>query len=75
MEAIKLAGAFAVPLVAVAALFYGIMDSSLQPVRDDVKTLRDVVYELRDDVQALEVTTARLDERLEERLPRAAQSL
>ena len=59
--AIKLAGAFAVPLVAVDALFSGITSSSLQPVRDDVRAMRE-------DIHALGVRMARLEVRLPPRV-------
>lgn len=56
-DAVKLAGAFAVPLVAVAALFYGIMSASLVPLEQEVRALRG-------DVHVLDVRLARLEERI-----------
>ena len=56
-DAVKLSGAFAVPLVAVAALFYGIMDKSLGPLKDNVRALREDVHEL-------DVKMARVEEQI-----------
>ena len=58
MEVAQLAGAVAVPLVAVAGLFYGMMSARLKPFEEDIKALRV-------DVHALDVRLARLEERLE----------
>ncbi|MCY4219817.1 MAG: hypothetical protein OXE41_06780 [Gammaproteobacteria bacterium] len=57
IEAVKLAGAFAVPLVAVAALFYGMMNVSIKHLRDELKSLADTVH-------SLDVRLARLEERI-----------
>ena len=57
VEVAKLAGAFAVPLVAVAALFYGMMSARLRPFEEDMKALRTEVH-------TLDVRLARLEERL-----------
>jgi len=57
LDTAKLSGAIAVPLVAVAALFYGIMSASLAPIEQEVRALRG-------DVHALDVRLARLEERI-----------
>ncbi len=56
-EIAQLAGAFAVPLVAVAALFYGMMRASLGKLESDVGAIRENVH-------ALDVRLARLEERI-----------
>ena len=64
-DAAKLAAAFAVPMAAVAGMFYMMMNASLSPIAGDLR-------ELRGDVHALDVRMARLEERmtaLAERLP------
>jgi len=57
LEAVKLSGAFAVPLVAVAALFYGIMSANLGNLNTEVRSLSQAVH-------ALDVRLARLEERI-----------
>ncbi|MCY4237444.1 MAG: hypothetical protein OXC93_03690 [Rhodospirillaceae bacterium] len=57
IEAANLAGAFAVPLVAVAALFYGMMRVSLGSLQEQVKALVENVH-------AIDVRLARLEERI-----------
>ena len=57
IDSIKIAGAFAVPLVAVAALFWGMMQFSLNSLRDDVKAVAEKVH-------AIDIRLARLEERI-----------
>ena len=57
VEAFKLAGAFAVPLVAVATLFYGMMRVSLGKIENELSAIKDNVH-------ALDVRMARLEERI-----------
>ena len=42
----KLAGAVAVPVVAVAALFYQMMAHAMKPFRDDIAELRKEVHQI-----------------------------
>jgi len=64
LEVVKPAAAFAVPLVAVPALFYGMMRASLGKLEQDVSALRLSVGALRESVHALDVRLARLEERI-----------
>jgi len=64
IEAVKLSGAFAVPLVAVAGLFYGIMRASLGNLHTEVGNLHTEVRSLGEAVHALDVRLARLEERI-----------
>jgi len=57
LDAVRLSGAFAVPLVAVAALFYGMMSASLGNLNTEVRSLSQAVH-------ALDVRLARLEERI-----------
>ena len=70
----KMAGAFAIPLVAVAALFYQMMLHSLKPLRDDLNALRgdlnavrQDVHSLRQDVHSIDVRLARVEEAVKTR--------
>ena len=63
----KLAGAFTIPLVAVAALFYQIMLHSLRPLRDDLNAVRQDVHSLRQDVHSIDVRLARVEEAVKTR--------
>ena len=63
----KLAGAFSIPLVAVAALFYQIMLHSLRPLRDDLNAVRQDVHSLRQDVHSIDVRLARVEEAVKTR--------
>lgn len=58
----KVATAVAVPLCAVAALFYGMMVHSLKPIREDLK-------EIRTDVHSIDVRLARLEQSIEHTRP------
>ena len=68
MDILKLSGAFAVPLAAVAGLFYGIMSaaltSELGKIENNINKIQDNVEALRSDVHALDVRLARLEERI-----------
>ena len=66
-EIAKMAGAFAVPLVAVAALFYQITLHSLRPLRDDLNALRDDLNAVRKDVHSIDVRLARVEEAVKNR--------
>ncbi len=55
LELAKLAGAVAVPVVAVAALFYQMMTYAMRPFRDDIA-------ELRKEVHQIDVRLARVEE-------------
>jgi len=57
LDAVRLSGAFAVPLVAVAGLFYGMMRASLGNLNTEVRSLGQAVH-------ALDVRLARLEERI-----------
>ena len=63
----KLAGAFTIPLVAVAVLFYQIMLHSLRPLRDDLNAVRQDVHSLRQDVHSIDVRLARVEEAVKTR--------
>lgn len=63
-DAVKLAGAFAVPLVAVAALFWGIMRASLGDIENEMASLRNEVKVVAQNVHAIDVRLARLEERI-----------
>lgn len=55
IELAKLAGAVAVPVVAVAGLFYQMMTHALKPFRNDIA-------ELRKEVHQIDVRLARVEE-------------
>ncbi len=57
VEAFKLVGAFAVLLVSVAALFHGMMRTSLAKIEHELSAIKDNVH-------ALGVRIARLEERI-----------
>ena len=57
LELVKFTGAVAVPIVAVAGLFYAMMRNEMRPIRDDLK-------ELRKDVHSIDVRLANLEGRL-----------
>ena len=56
-ETTKIASAVAVPLCAIAGLFYGMMVHTLKPMGEDLK-------ELRKDVHSIDVRLANLEGRL-----------
>ena len=56
IELAKLAGAVAVPVVAVAGLFYQMMAHALKPFRDDIAELRKEVHQI--DVRLAKVEEA-----------------
>jgi len=71
-ETLKLSGAFAVPLVAVAALFYGIMSASLGSVNAELVGINAEVRSLHQAVHALHLRPARLEARIPGRNSSAA---
>lgn len=66
IELAKLAGAVAVPIVAVAGLFYAMMRHALAPLGEDLR-------ELRRDVHSIDVRLARLEGRYAAEQPAATQ--
>ena len=55
------ADAAAVPIVAVAVLFFGMMSNALEPINEELMALRG-------DVHAVDVRLARLEVRFDERM-------
>ncbi len=63
-DAFKLSVTFSVSLVSVAALFYGIMNASLNGIENNLSEIRNDVHSLRENVHALDIRLARLEERI-----------
>ncbi len=68
VDVAKMAGAFAIPLVAVTALFYQIMLYSLRPLREDLNAVRQDLHSLRQDVHSIDVRLARVEEAVKTRV-------
>ena len=68
-ETVRIATAVAVPLCAVAALFYGMMLHTLKPIREDLKDIREDLKELRRDVHSIDVRLAKVEQSIEHMRP------
>lgn len=62
IELAKLAGAVAVPVVAVAGLFYQMVMHAIKPFHDDIAELRKEVHQVRKEVHQIDVRLARVEE-------------